>query len=121
MRIPLATTIESRDGTLTRDAKVKNGIVETRGEDVSPIVRKRPGLTDLGLVRAGAAQLLYYWFGKVRTIIGDTFCGGNLSVYPVWGDKGSEVTLSNGDLTTTYAVGSTMSARATFGKSSGKW
>lgn len=71
MRIPLATTIESRDGTLTRDAKVKNGIVETRGEDVPPIVRKRPGLTDLGLVRAGAAQLLYYWFGKVRAVIGD--------------------------------------------------
>ena len=121
MRIPLATTIESRDGTLTRDAKVKNGIVETRGEDVPPIVRKRPGLTDLGLVRAGAAQLLYYWNGKFRTVVGDALSGGELSVFPRWGDKGSEVTLSNGDLTASFALASTMSTRATFARSSGKW
>ena len=124
MRIPLATTIESRDGTLTRDAKVKNGIVETRGEDVPPIVRKRPGLTDLGLVRAGAAQLLYYWFGKVRTVIGDYLDGatgvGQL-VVTTWNsaDKDSDVALSNGDLTITVSAGGF--ARSVNSLSSGSW
>ena len=124
MRIPLATTIESRDGTLTRDAKVKNGIVETRGEDVPPIVRKRPGLTDLGLVRAGEAQLLYYWFGKVRTVIGDYLDGatgvGQL-VVTTWNsaDKDSDVALSNGDLTITVSAGGF--ARSVDSLSSGSW
>mgnify|MGYP001226961304 FL=1 len=124
MRIPLATTIESRDGTLTRDAKVKNGIVETRGEDVPPIVRKRPGLTDLGLVRAGAAQLLYYWFGKVRTVIGDYLDGatgvGQL-VVTTWNsaDKDADVALSNGDLTITVSAGGF--ARSVDSLSSGSW
>ena len=124
MRIPLATTIESRDGTLTRDAKVKNGIVETRGEDVPPIVRKRPGLTDLGLVRAGAAQLLYYWFGKVRTVIGDYLDGatgvGQL-VVTAWNsaDKDADVALSNGDLTITVSAGGF--ARSVDSLSSGSW
>jgi hypothetical protein len=124
VRIPLATTIESRDGTLTRDAKVKNGIVETRGEDVPPIVRKRPGLTDLGLVRAGAAQLLYYWFGKVRTVIGDYLDGatgvGQL-VVTAWNsaDKDADVALSNGDLTITVSAGGF--ARSVDSLSSGSW
>ena len=124
MRIPLATTIESRDGTLTRDAKVKNGIVETRGEDVPPIVRKRPGLIDLGLVRAGAAQLLYYWYGKVRTVIGDYLDGATgvgQTVVTTWNsaDKDADVALSNGDLTITVSSGGF--ARSVDSLSSGEW
>lgn len=119
MRIPLGAPLESRDGTLARDALVRNAIAEAVGEALT--VRKRPGLSDAGIVAAGVAQLLYYWNGKFRTVVGDALSGGELSVFPRWGDKGSEVTLSNGDLTASFALASTMSTRATFARSSGKW
>lgn len=123
MRIPFASSLKSRDGTLDQDAKVVNGIVEPDG-DAAPTVRRRPGLTDLGLVRAGAAQMLYYWFGKVRTVIGDYLDGatgiGQL-VVTTWNsaDKDADVALSNGDLTITVSSGGF--ARSVDSLSSGEW
>ena len=71
MRIPLGVDLESRDGTLTKDAKVVNGIVESAGEE--SYVYKRPGNDDLGLIRAGTAQLLVFWNG-LKAIISDYLC-----------------------------------------------
>jgi len=73
MRIPIAVTLESRDGGVTKDAKVTNGIVEIAGDTKK--LRKRPGCSDYGLVRAGTAQLLTFWNG-IKAVIGDYFCSG---------------------------------------------
>jgi hypothetical protein len=42
MRLPLPTNLESRDGDLTQDAKIKNGYIDT--EENAPNVVKRAGL-----------------------------------------------------------------------------
>lgn len=76
MRVPLAVNLESRDGTVAKDARILNGIVEVKGEQTT--VRKRPGLLELGLVKTGAAQLLYYWNG-VKAIIGDYLNSGSIT------------------------------------------
>lgn len=68
--------MESRDGTLSKDPLVQNGIVEARGD--SRIIRKRPGMSDAGLVHAATAQLLYSWNG-VNAILGDTLYRGTTS------------------------------------------
>lgn len=127
MRIPLASTLKSRDGTLDQDAKVVNGIVEPDG-DAAPQVRKRPGLLDLGLIRVGAAQLLYYWNGKVRTILGDYIGADYAGAYAnvtTWNasDKGSYTTLSNGNLTSAHACASSQysAVRSTASDTAGKW
>mgnify|MGYP003527456538 CR=1 FL=1 len=59
MRLPLATDLKARVGTPDKDARVKNGIIEIRGE--SSVVRQRPGVsealaTDLGLFAQGGMQ-----------------------------------------------------------------
>ena len=78
MRIPLAVDLESRDGGVGKDAKVLNGVIEPRGQDIPPILRKRPGNADLGLVKAGTAQLLTIWNG-VKAILGDYLNAGTIS------------------------------------------
>jgi len=70
MRILLAANLASRNGLLTKDAKIVNAIVEMAGEQSA--VRKRSGLRSIGLIAAGTAQLLYWWNG-LRIIIGDIF------------------------------------------------
>ncbi len=127
MRIPLAVTLESRDGGVTKDPKVMNALVEPRGQDVPPQILKRPGVSQLGVVGRGTAQLLYAWNG-LQAIIGDALNGGTATTI-VSGlsfatlnpsDKGSAVTLSNSNLTATFSGGNG-AVRATIGKSSGKW
>ncbi len=76
MRVPLAVSLESRDGAVDQDARVVNGIVETKGEQSS--LRKRPGLSDMGLVRVGAAQLLFSWNG-IKAILGDYMNQGTIA------------------------------------------
>lgn len=70
MRLPLAANLTTRDGTLTKDAKIVNGFVESRGEEAG--VFKRPGLINLGSVGTGLAQLLAVWAGQVQALVGDT-------------------------------------------------
>jgi hypothetical protein len=84
MRIPVAVSLESRDGTVSRDAKVVNGLVEAKGQ---PILRKRPGFADLGLIHAATAQMLYSWSG-LNAILGD-------SLY-----RGTQATIVSGPTTT---------------------
>ena len=56
MRLPLATDLKARVGAPDKDARIKNGIIEIRGE--SSVVRQRPGVsealaTELGLFAQG--------------------------------------------------------------------
>jgi hypothetical protein len=123
MRIPLAIGLASRDGATTKDAKVKNALIEPQGQDVPPKLRKRPGCSDTGLIRAGIAQWLGYWNDQVVTVQADYL---NLPSFGItmatWNpsDKNAAVTLTNGNLSATNSVGN-RSVRATVGKSSGKW
>jgi hypothetical protein len=76
MRVPLGVNLESRDGTVSKDAKVLNGLIEREGD--STIVRKRPGTVDLGNVKTGTAQLLYAWNG-INTIQADFLNRGTIA------------------------------------------
>ena len=67
--MPLPVQFKTRQGDVTKDARIKNGYVEIKGEVGR--VRKRPGNADLGLIEAGAAQLLTCWNGLL-SIIGDS-------------------------------------------------
>lgn len=119
MRIPLAVSLESRDGTLTKDAKVCNGVVEAKGESL--VARKRPGLNDLNLIRAGVAQALGYWNG-IRTVQDDYINIGSVGAATQWVRSDGTVTLSNGNLTA--ALGASANPAAVYanaGKSSGKF
>lgn len=79
MRIPIASNLESRDGTVDQDAKVLNGIIEADGESLA--VRKRPGNYQIVLGKAGIAQALISWNG-LRTVQADYLNSGTLSSIP---------------------------------------
>lgn len=126
MRIPLGVTLESRDGTVSKDAKVVNGIVEARGDQ--PVLRKRPGTSDLGQVwTTGSAQLLYPWNG-LWAIYGDVLFNGTQSTivspsFTTWNpsDKGADVTLSGGNLTASYAATVATLVRTSNSSATGKY
>ena len=86
MRLPLASNLTTRDGTLTKDAKIVNGFVESRGEEAG--VFKRPGLYNAGSVGSGLSQLLAVWDGQVRSVVGDTLA--SFIVYNFLGSTSSE-------------------------------
>lgn len=65
MRLPLSADLLTRDGTLTKDARLVNAFNDDGG------VTKRPGNIDLGLVDTGVAQLLWY-FNLPYAVIDDT-------------------------------------------------
>lgn len=108
MRLPLATDLESRDGLVTRDALTRNAIVEVVGDKLK--MRRRPGLEDYGgLIRAGVAQLLTYWRDTIITVIDDYINVGDVDTALTTttlnpSDKGSQVTLSGGNLTFSVAA-----------------
>lgn len=67
MRLQLATDLKKRAGIPDKDARIKNGIVESRGD--STVVRKRPGFSaadasGLGLLAQGGMQ-----FGDVLYVV----------------------------------------------------
>lgn len=71
MRLPLCYPIESRDGTLNADSKMKNMVVENvEGELVAV---KRPGLTKQSELPPGLAQGLFSLNGVPYAIVDDTF------------------------------------------------
>jgi hypothetical protein len=72
MRLPLVTDLVSRDGTTTKDAKIKNGY---SGGDLV----KRPGAIDLGNAGTGVAQMLTCWNGLLSVING-SFSSLDISV-----------------------------------------
>ena len=73
MRLPLCYPIESRDGTLNADAKMKNMVVEEiEGERVAV---KRPGVTSATQLPSGQAQGLFNLNGMAYSIVNDTLYG----------------------------------------------
>jgi len=125
MRVAVAENLQSRNGSLSKDAKVTNGLLEANGD--MPRLRKRPGSSDFGLVRVGVGQMLTNWKG-IKTVIGDyysagaTYTGGYTNS-TTWNsaDKTANVTLSGADLVaTTTAVGYS-GVRSVYGHSSGVW
>ena len=65
MRIPLQTDLSTRDGTLTKDAKVVNGFID--GEDVF----KRPATNTVLATSTGQAQGMISNNSLVFVINGD--------------------------------------------------
>ena len=122
-RIPIGTNLESRDGTLTKDAHSTNCLIENAAK---PKLRKRPGCTDFGAVNTGIAQLLTYWNG-IKTIIGDYFSSisgsGGVSHITTWNpaDKDAGVTLSGGNLVADSVNPNVGSVRSVVSVSSGTW
>lgn len=99
MRIPIGVTLESRDGTVDQDAICRNALVEVKGEGDSAqaFFRKRPGISDLGLIKAGVAQLLTYWDDTVIAIQDDYISlGTNLSGTVFGGATFSSLGTANG-------------------------
>lgn len=125
MRLPLAVDLESRDGGLTKGALCRNALVEVQGEKLK--MRKRPGTSDYATIRTGVAQLLTYWRGQTITVIDDYVDGGNGGAAPTSttlnpSDKGTQVTLSGGNLGfSVAAVPNGGFARSIASISSGWW
>lgn len=69
MRLPLATDIESRDGTLSKDAKLVNAIVDTR--EHAAYVMKRPGLAKSIIPPYGPALGSISWEGNIYHATGN--------------------------------------------------
>lgn len=71
LRLPLAASLESRDGTLARDARMKNALAEVIEGDVWAI--KRPGVANATDVAGGAAvgQGMVALNGKAYIVAGD--------------------------------------------------
>ena len=73
MRLPLCYPIESRDGTLNADSKLKNMVVENvEGEQVAV---KRPGVTKQTELPPGLAQGLFSLNGMAYAIVDDKLYG----------------------------------------------
>lgn len=69
MRLKLCHPLESRDGTLNADSKLKNMVVENvEGEQVAV---KRPGVTKQTELPPGIAQGLAYFNGSVFSMSSD--------------------------------------------------
>lgn len=100
MRLPLANQLKARAGTPDKDARIKNGIVEIRGE--SSVVRNRPGVSEavasgLGLFAQGGMQFgnqlvmiddeTVYYFDPAFLLVGgyDLILGSPFMVYAASG------------------------------------
>ena len=81
MRLPLCYPIESRDGTLNADSKLKNMVVENvEGEMVAV---KRPGVTLASELAPGLAQGLFSLNGVSYAIVDDRLTIGSSGPLPV--------------------------------------
>ena len=77
-RVPLAHNIGSRDGTLNKDAKLGNAVIEVeKGETISLV--KRPGLSTYQTSTAGAGLGIYSIGTHLFTIVGTTFYDNGVS------------------------------------------
>lgn len=69
MRLPLATTIQSRDGTLAKGAQLKNVLVEAKGD--TQRIFKRPGASVLLSLGTTLAQGAIAFGGAVYVVEND--------------------------------------------------
>lgn len=70
MRFPIASSIESRDGSLAKDAKLVNCFVDVEGE--TSFVVKRPGLRKSVASAAGTGLGMVSWEGNMYHAVGST-------------------------------------------------
>lgn len=77
MRIPLASDLTTRDGTLTKDAKITNGFIETDGQNSA--VFKRPATNSALVTVTGQAQGMINFNSLVYMINGDVMKSYNSS------------------------------------------
>lgn len=71
MRLPLANSLASRDGSTGKDEGSKNAVVETDGDSSALITR--PGVDSLGAIGTGAGQMLAAYKTSLKAIVGDAF------------------------------------------------
>lgn len=102
MRLPLAVPLTSRDGTLTKDSLVTNGLIE--GNKKVSVVRSRPGLTDLGLIAAGTARLLACWNGLL-SVVGSSLSSLLIADSTGEGTYETDTLDTSGDLVSVVGVG----------------
>ena len=74
MRLTLCHPLESRDGTLNADSRMKNLVVENVEGDLVAV--KRPGVTKATELPAGLGQGLFNLNGMAYAIVNDTLYGG---------------------------------------------
>ena len=77
MRINLASDLTTRDGTLTKDAKIINGFIESDGQ--SSAVFKRPAVNSVLASASGQAQGMISFDSLVFMINGDVMRSYNSS------------------------------------------
>lgn len=81
MRLPLATDITSRDGSLSKDSLMKNAFAEKVGEEFD--VFKRPGLAQAYDLGAAQGQGLVSWKGTFFSALGNSLVQGpSNTLYP---------------------------------------
>lgn len=79
-RVPLTQPVETRDGTLTKDAKACNGYFESRDNKREFV--KRPGLLAVGsTLPSGVAQGLVYFNSYLYAVINNTIYKVNPTTY----------------------------------------
>lgn len=81
IRFPLITTLENRDSSTQKDAKLVNGYVEIRDQEAW--VYKRPGLALYGAYASAAGNGLFSWLGNILHIAGATLYKNGVSASAV--------------------------------------
>lgn len=92
MRLPVASSIESRDGSLAKDAKLVNCFVDVEGE--TSFVVKRPGLRKSVVSAAGAGLGMVSWEGNMYHATGLTFYQTEYASIPSGGGGAPSATLT---------------------------
>jgi adhesin HecA-like repeat protein len=82
MRIPLPTNLESRDGDLAQDAKIKNGYIDT--EETAPNVVKRAGLNLLQITGDGSIPNDIFVLDDVAYVWRESDPSGNPTVTQIY-------------------------------------
>lgn len=73
IRLKVTAPLESRDGTLAKDARMKNMIAEKKGDVIKAI--KRPGIGNASAPVSGPAQGLIYMNGMIYGVVNDVLFG----------------------------------------------
>lgn len=92
MRLPIASSIETRDGTLAKDAKLVNCFVDVEGE--TSFVVKRPGLRKSVASAAGTGLGMVSWEGNMYHAVGSTFYQTSYASIPSGGSSSPSVSVS---------------------------
>ena len=86
-RVPLGHNIGSRNGTLDKDSKVGNAIIEVEKSESLSVV-KRPGMVEYQDVGAGAGLGIFAVGSHFFSIVGTTFYDNGVSKGTVDGTDG---------------------------------